>query len=60
MDLSWDVIARWGSDPDYQLPKEFFDDFVMVAEDECRHYTLLAQRMTQLGGSYGALPAHDG
>jgi uncharacterized ferritin-like protein (DUF455 family) len=30
VDLSWDIIARFGSDPSYQLPKAFFDDFVQV------------------------------
>jgi uncharacterized ferritin-like protein (DUF455 family) len=32
VDLSWDIIARFGQDPDYapHLPVEFFDDFVRV------------------------------
>lgn len=30
MDLSWDVIARFGGRADYELPREFFDDLVMV------------------------------
>lgn len=30
VDLSWDIIVRFGSDPSYCLPKEFFDDFVQV------------------------------
>jgi uncharacterized ferritin-like protein (DUF455 family) len=34
VDLSWDIIARFGSDPSYQLPREFFDDFVQVS---CTH-----------------------
>jgi uncharacterized ferritin-like protein (DUF455 family) len=33
VDLSWDLIARFA---DYNLPKEFFDDWVKVAEDEAR------------------------
>lgn len=47
VDLSWDIIARFGSDPAYKdhLPKQFFDDFVEVAQDECRHFTLLAKRL---------------
>eukprot|EP00892_Ulva_mutabilis_P009735 jgi/Ulvmu1/7133/UM034_0039.1 len=62
VDLSWDIIARFGSDPAYRehLPKEFFDDFVEVAEDECRHFTQLAQRLQEMGSSYGAFPAHEG
>lgn len=61
VDLSWDIIARFGAHPDYApLPREFFDDFVNVAEDETRHFMLLEARLEGLGSRYGALPAHDG
>lgn len=30
VDLSWDIIVRFGTDPTYQLPKAFYDDFVQV------------------------------
>jgi uncharacterized ferritin-like protein (DUF455 family) len=32
VDLSWDIIARFGADPRYAslLPKAFYDDFVQV------------------------------
>lgn len=42
------------------MPREFFTDFVKVAQDEGRHFTLLAARLEELGSFYGALPAHDG
>ncbi|XP_023907728.2 uncharacterized protein LOC112019443 [Quercus suber] len=42
------------------MPREFFTDFVKVAQDEGRHFTLLAARLEEIGSSYGALPAHDG
>lgn len=42
------------------MPREFFTDFVKVAQDEGRHFTLLAARLQELGSFYGALPAHDG
>ncbi|XP_071734618.1 uncharacterized protein [Rutidosis leptorrhynchoides] len=58
IDLSWDIIARFGKQE--SMPKEFFDDFVRVAQDEGRHFTLLAARLEELGSFYGALPAHDG
>ena len=32
VDLSWDVIARFGGRADYELPREFFDDFVTVSK----------------------------
>jgi uncharacterized ferritin-like protein (DUF455 family) len=42
------------------MPREFFDDFVRVAQDEGRHFRSLAARLEELNCSYGALPAHDG
>lgn len=46
VDLAWDAIARFGStEMGYHLPHEFFDDFVTVAEDEARHFRLLAGRL---------------
>lgn len=60
IDLSWDIIARFGSDPSFQLPDEFFDDWVRVAAEEASHFTLLAQRLEDIGSRYGVLPVHDG
>jgi uncharacterized ferritin-like protein (DUF455 family) len=31
VDLSWDIIVRFGTNPSYKLPKAFFDDFVQVS-----------------------------
>lgn len=42
------------------MPREFFTDFVKVAQDEGRHFSLLSARLQELGSHYGALPAHDG
>jgi uncharacterized ferritin-like protein (DUF455 family) len=39
IDLSWDIICRFGSleFPDKtKLPKEFFEDFIQVACDEAK------------------------
>ncbi|KAK9168456.1 hypothetical protein Syun_000596 [Stephania yunnanensis] len=58
IDLSWDIIARFGKQE--SMPREFFTDFVKVAQDEGRHFTLLVKRLEELGSSYGAFPAHDG
>ena len=33
IDLSWDIIARFQSD---DLPREFYDDFVRIAQDEAK------------------------
>ncbi|KAJ3671352.1 hypothetical protein LUZ60_007431 [Juncus effusus] len=58
IDLSWDIIARFGKTE--SMPREFFNDFVVVAQDEGRHFTLLKARLEEMGSFYGALPAHDG
>jgi len=57
LDLVWDLIARF-ADP--ALPREFWDDWVTVADEEAIHHGLLAQRLAELGAAYGDLPAHDG
>jgi len=57
IDLAWDIVARFAS-PD--LPKAFYDDWVLVAEDEARHFDMLQRRLVELGAAYGDLPAHDG
>lgn len=57
VDLAWDLIARFA---DANPPRAFYDDWVAVADDEARHFALLAGRLDQLGAAYGDLPAHDG
>ncbi len=57
VDLAWDLIARFAG-PD--LPRAFYDDWIGVAADEGRHFTLLAARLADLQAAYGDLPAHDG
>lgn len=56
IDLAWDLIARFGA----ELPDAGLDDWVTVAAEEALHFQLLADRMAELGGAYGDLPAHDG
>jgi len=57
IDLAWDLIGRFGRE---DWPKQFYDDWVGVASDEARHFTLLDARLRSLGATYGDLPAHDG
>ena len=42
------------------MPAAFYADWVSVAVDEARHFSLLAERLQQLGSHYGAFPAHNG
>ena len=57
IDLAWDLIARFAAEAP---PRDFFDDWVDVADEEASHHALLAFRLAELGAVYGDLPAHDG
>lgn len=56
IDLAWDLIARFGP----ELPRAAHGDWVQVADEEAKHFTLLSERLAALGAAYGDLPAHDG
>jgi len=58
IDLSWDVVARFGRSE--AMPRSFFEDWAVVALEEASHFKALSERLTQLDSHYGALPAHDG
>jgi len=51
------MIARFASSG---LPRSFYDDWIRVADEEAKHFGLLAKRLETLGAAYGDLPAHDG
>ncbi|MFY0613909.1 MAG: ferritin-like domain-containing protein [Hyphomicrobiaceae bacterium] len=57
IDMTWDLVARFAQEA---MPRAFFDDWVQVGLEEAKHFSLLSQRLKDLGGSYGDLPAHDG
>ncbi len=60
IDLAWDVMARTFDLGGFELPKEFYDDWIKVADDEAKHHLMLEERLNDLEASYGDLPAHDG
>ena len=57
IDLAWDILARF---PEEALPRAFSDDWLRVADEEAKHFELLADRLATLEAAYGDLPAHDG
>jgi uncharacterized ferritin-like protein (DUF455 family) len=57
IDLAWDIITRFASPT---LPKGFYDDWVLVAEQEAEHFLALDALLREMGAEYGSLPAHDG
>jgi uncharacterized ferritin-like protein (DUF455 family) len=57
VDMTWDLVARFAHEP---MPRAFYDDWVQVGLEEAKHFGLLSDRLIELGGSYGDLPAHAG
>lgn len=57
VDMTWDLIGRFAHVP---LPSQYYDDWVRVGQEEAEHFELVNQRLADLGGTYGDLPAHDG
>lgn len=57
VDLHWDVIARF---TDIPMPMGFYDDWVKAADEESKHFNLMADCLEEAGSHYGALPAHAG
>ncbi|WP_397572075.1 ferritin-like domain-containing protein [Silanimonas sp.] len=59
VDLAWDAVYRFREFP-ADVAAEFAADFVGTADDEARHFQLLAARLTELGHAYGDFDAHNG
>jgi uncharacterized ferritin-like protein (DUF455 family) len=57
VDLHWDVIARFSHVP---MPIGFFDDWVRAADEESKHFNLVADVLDVMNCPYGTLPAHAG
>lgn len=62
IDLALDLLARFTFDPAISKDKRhaFITDWVMVASDEARHFTMLNTRLIALDSHYGALGVHHG
>ena len=55
IDLGLDIVWRF---PD--MPEQFYLDWIAVAKDEARHFTLLQGHLARLGFQYGDFTAHNG
>ena len=53
--LAWDIIYRFRG-----LPEAFYRDWLIIADEEAQHFTLLNKHLNSLGFAYGDLPAHRG
>lgn len=57
VDLHWDIIARFAH---IKMPLGFYDDWVKAADEESKHFNLMADCLERHSSHYGALPAHAG
>ncbi|MDE1885721.1 MAG: ferritin-like domain-containing protein [Xanthomonadaceae bacterium] len=55
INLAWDAVYRFRG-----MPRAYYHDWIVVAADEARHFSLLQARLCELGGAYGDFDAHDG
>ncbi|GAA94436.1 uncharacterized protein L969DRAFT_20367 [Mixia osmundae IAM 14324] len=58
IDLALDIVARFPMYNGKPMPAAFFADFLKVAEDEAKHFSLLCERLEAMGTHYGTLPIH--
>lgn len=55
IDIALDACYRFRN-----LPREFYEDWLEVAEDEIRHFCMIENLLLKQGGRYGELSVHDG
>jgi uncharacterized ferritin-like protein (DUF455 family) len=55
INLALDAALRFAN-----MPVEYYQDWISVAQDEARHFLLLHTRLQQLGAQYGDYVAHNG
>lgn len=55
INIALDAVYRFRG-----LPAAFIDDWLKVADEEAKHFTLLANELENRGSGYGAFPAHRG
>ena len=54
INLALDAVWRFSG-----MPRDYYHDWMLVAQEEAYHFTLLAQHLVQLGYQYGDFPAHN-
>ncbi|RAH51208.1 Rieske [2Fe-2S] domain protein [Aspergillus brunneoviolaceus CBS 621.78] len=65
IDLAVDICVRFAAfrttatEP-RGLPRAFFHDWLKVANDEAKHFSLLRTRLEEMGSYFGAIPVHHG
>jgi len=54
IDLALDAVYRF-----LGMPKRFFNDWLEVAEDECRHFLMIDNLLKEIGYKYGDFEVHS-
>ncbi|KAF3396413.1 Uncharacterized protein F1880_007182 [Penicillium rolfsii] len=65
IDLAIDICVRFSTfktaeETPQELPRAYFHDWLKVASDEAKHFSLLRTRLEEMGSHFGALPVHHG
>lgn len=55
INLAMDAVYRFRG-----MPREYYSDWVRVADEEASHFELLRERLSELGYQYGDFEAHEG
>lgn len=55
INLACDAVYRFRD-----MPADYYGDWVRVAAEEAYHFSLLQERLGELGFAYGDFPAHNG
>lgn len=55
IDLGLDILWRFAG-----MPAAFYRDWLTVAQEEAKHFSLLQEHLMRLGHTYGDFPAHNG
>ncbi|KAJ5263566.1 hypothetical protein N7478_011171 [Penicillium angulare] len=62
IDLAIDICVRFAAfqteKTSQELPRAYFHDWLKVASDEAKHFSLLRTRIEEMGSHFGALPVH--
>jgi len=53
--LAWDILYRFRG-----MPKQFYQDWLRVADEEAQHFALICTHLRAMQVEYGDLPAHSG
>lgn len=53
--LALDIAYRFKG-----MPEAFYEDWLYVANDECKHFLMLCEHLKKYDCEYGDIPSHDG